>query len=98
MNDAVESCITRIIGYAGAAKSCYIKAIDAISDPAEYEKMISEGDRCFDQAHQAHFSLLNDSSEKSDKGLLLMMHAEDQLTSAETFRVLAQRIKIILQN
>ena len=96
MNKTVESCITMLIGYAGAARSNYIKAIDAVSDGEEYDKLIAEGDNWYDQAHQAHFNLLKENPEGSSDSFLLMAHAEDQLTSAETFRILAEKIKAII--
>lgn len=98
MNKTVESSITQLIGYAGAARSNYIKAIDAISDQEEYEKLIAEGDSWFDQAHQAHFRLLKDNPESNSQSFLLMVHAEDQLTSAETFRIIAEKIRTIVIN
>ena len=98
MNQTVESCITQLIGYAGAARSYYIKAIDAISDQEEYKKLIAEGDSWYDQAHQAHFRLLKENPKSNSQSFLLLIHAEDQLASAETFRILAEKIRTIIIN
>ena len=98
MNKTVESCITQLIGYAGAARSNYIKAIDAVSDGEEFDKLIAEGDNWYDLAHQAHFRLLKENPEGNLNSFLLMVHAEDQLTSAETFRIIAEKIRTIVIN
>lgn len=98
MNSRTELQITQMIGYAGSARSHYIKAIDAAADPEKFEKLIQDGDSCFDQAHRIHFNLLQENPEGIVEGMLLMIHAEDQMSAAETFRILARKFRDIQQN
>ena len=97
MDMHAETCTTQLISYAGAARSSYIKAIEAIRNHSDYARLISDGDQYYDRASQAHFELLkNDPADQN--GMILLMHAEDQLMSAETFRILAIKLKTILQD
>ncbi|MDY4416434.1 PTS lactose/cellobiose transporter subunit IIA, partial [Selenomonas sp.] len=51
------------------------------------EKLIKEGDENFVEGHKAHAGLLE--KEASGELGLLMVHAEDQLMSAEAFKTVA---------
>ena len=54
------------------------------------EKMIKEGNDAFNQGHDVHLDLLaKEAGGESSGGGLLMMHAEDQLMSAEGFHIIA---------
>ena len=51
----------------------------------------TEGDKDFLSGHNVHLQLLtNDAGGRSVKLSMLLMHAEDQLMEAETFRVVAE--------
>ena len=53
--------------------------------------MIKEGDVSFNQGHTEHTSLLSmEASGELDGSGLLLIHAEDQLMSAEGFRIIAK--------
>ena len=97
MNRETELQFTQLIGYAGSARSSYIKAIDVVHDPEKYGKLIDEGDECFDRAHTIHFELLQKDPEEYLSGILLMVHAEDQMAAAETFHVIALKIRELIQ-
>ncbi|NCB33183.1 MAG: PTS lactose/cellobiose transporter subunit IIA [Erysipelotrichia bacterium] len=84
----------QIIAAVGTARSCYIAAIDAASDGnfSEAEKQIKEGQEAFIQGHDAHGGLLTKLANGEMPSMdLLLTHAEDQLMSAETFGILAER-------
>ncbi len=82
----------KIISNVGAAKSLYIEAlIHAKAYNFELaKKSIEEGDEYFLQGHKAHASLIQKeaSGDKLEMNLLLV-HAEDQLMSAETIKILS---------
>lgn len=60
-------------------------------DFQEADALISQGDEAYTQGHHIHADLLTlDANGKLEHGGLILMHAEDQLMSAETFRVLAE--------
>ena len=71
----------------------YIEAIQLAKDGkiSEAEAMMEEGQKVFVEGHHAHASLIQKEAagEKTEFALLLM-HAEDQLMSAEAFGILAQ--------
>ena len=98
MNKEAETYITQLIAYSGAARSCYIKAIDSYTaHDGSYESLIEEGNTHFQAAHEAHFNLLQANPTESNDGLMLLMHAEDQMMCAETFKIIAERAKLLLQ-
>jgi PTS system cellobiose-specific IIA component len=83
----------QIISTVGTARSMYIEAIQAAKNGnfEGAEELIKEGAVLFTQGHHAHSGLIQQeaSGEKTEFSLLLM-HAEDMLMSAETFRILAE--------
>ena len=56
----------------------------------EAAELIKQGDEAFSLGHNAHADLLTmDANGEISNGYMLLMHAEDQLMSAEGFRILA---------
>ena len=99
MSKEAETYITQLIAYSGAARSCFIKAIDSYAaHDGSYESLIEEGNNHFQLAHEAHFNLLQANPTESNDGLMLLMHAEDQMMCAETFKIIAERAKLLLQD
>lgn len=93
--DSLELMSFQIISAVGAAKSCFIEAM-RIAEKGDFEKAtakIKEGDNEFIKGHEAHASLIQKeaSGEKTTPNVLLM-HAEDQLMSAETIKTMAEEI------
>ena len=91
----------QIISAVGTARSMYIEAI-ASAKAGDFEtadNLISEGAAIFLEGHKAHGTLIQKeaSGEKVEFSLILM-HAEDQLMSAETFKIVAQEIIDIYRN
>ena len=79
--EGLELICFQIISNVGGARSCFINAIQEAKEGRfdEAEKMMDEGDQLFQQEA---------GGEKIDFALLLL-HAEDQLMSAEGFKILA---------
>lgn len=81
--EGLELIAFQIISSVGTARSCYIEAIQAA-------KMIEEGDAAFIEGHDAHAGLLQkEASGEGNTVNLLILHAEDQLMSAEAFKTIA---------
>ncbi len=92
--DGIELVAFNIIASVGTARSSYIGAIDAASEGNfdEARQMIKEGQEAFVQGHDAHMGLLTKMANGEPvETNLLMLHAEDQLMSAEAFGILAER-------
>ena len=54
-------------------------------------KCIEEGQKLFLVGHEAHFELIQKEAQGVEVGgSLILVHAEDQLMSAESFRILAE--------
>lgn len=90
--EGLELTCFEIISNVGAAKTCYINAIHK-AEEGEYEeakKLIDEGNTHYAEGHKAHVEMIQkEASGESVDACLLLIHAEDQMMSAETFQVLA---------
>lgn len=83
----------QIISNVGAARSSYIEAIHEAKkgDFEAAEKLIAEGKEMFVLGHHAHADLISkEAGGESVEISLLLLHAEDQLMSAESFGILAE--------
>lgn len=82
-----------IISAVGTARSCFIDAIRLAKegDFQAAEEMMTEGNQFFLQGHKEHSKLVQKeaSGEKLELSLILV-HAEDQMISAEGFKILAE--------
>lgn len=89
----LELIAFKIISGVGAARSSYIEAIQAAKagDYDRAEKLIAQGDESFVEGHDAHTGLLTrEANGEGNSVTLLILHAEDQLMSAEAFKTIAQ--------
>ena len=89
----LEMQCMNIISNVGTAKSMYIMAIQEAKKGnfAEAKKMIEEGEGFFTEGHHAHFEIFSSElSKEFSQGHFLLMHAEDQLMAADTFKIIAQ--------
>lgn len=91
MKTLEETCF-EIISFVGNARSLYIEAIQASkqNNPTRARQLLEEGDEMFREGHHAHLALFQSEVSK-DFSLthILLMHAEDQLMSAEGFKIVA---------
>lgn len=93
--NSLELMSFQIISAVGMAKSNYVEAMKAAQkgDFTLANEKIKEGEDVFVNGHSAHASLIQ--KEASGEGVVpnvLLMHAEDQLMSAETIKVMALEI------
>ncbi len=89
----LELIAFQIISNVGSARSAFVNAIRAAKtgDFARAEKLIEEGETDFLAGHKAHQQLLTDEAAGTAAPVtLLLAHAEDQLMSAEAFKILAR--------
>ena len=76
--EGLELIAFEIISSVGTARSCYIE-------------LIAEGEKVFIEGHDKHNELLQkEASGEGNVVNLLILHAEDQLMSAEGFKIIAQ--------
>ena len=89
--EGLELTAFQIISAVGTARSSYIEAIGAAKngDFEQAQKLIDEGTEMFVEGHDAHLKLLEGEANGSKVLSLLILHAEDQLMSAEGFKTIA---------
>lgn len=88
-----EYIVFQIISAVGSARSSYIEAIQEAKKGNfdQAKNLMKDGAETFIQGHKAHAELISKEAngEKVEVSLLLA-HAEDQLMSAEGFKVIAE--------
>lgn len=93
--EGLELQCFQIISAVGMARSSYIEAIQE-AKKANFEKareMIEEGEKSFLQGHEAHAKMIQqEASGEKVETCLLLIHAEDQLMSAEGFKIIASEL------
>lgn len=95
MSEEKISRVMEMISTAGLARARYLEAVRAAKG-GDFEKaraLMDEGDECFGKAHELHSDFLalecEDLLEQGGRDLnLILVHGEDQMMCAETFRVL----------
>ncbi|MPQ42939.1 PTS lactose/cellobiose transporter subunit IIA [Clostridium tarantellae] len=85
----------KIISSVGMAKSSYIESMKMVEngDLNLANEKIKEGDKFFTEGHNAHSELIQqEANGNSVTPTILLMHAEDQLMSAEIIKIMAKEI------
>lgn len=92
--EGLELICFQMISFAGTARSMYIKAIRKAknNEIEEARKMVHEGKKLFIDAHKAHAGLLSESTNNSTDINILLIHAEDQMMSAETLEIITNEL------
>lgn len=95
MSEELVANVLQMISAAGTARSKYMEAIKAAKerDFGKAETLMKEGGECFAMAHDVHADFLSEASaslsaDGGESGVnLILVHAEDQMMCAETFRL-----------
>ena len=91
--DNLELVSFQIISAVGVAKSSYIEAMKIAEKGDLAKAKIKEGDQEFVKGHEAHAGLIQkEANGETVVPNILLMHAEDQLMSAETIKMMALEI------
>lgn len=91
--EGLELISFQIISAVGTARSYYIEAIREAKEGnfQQAEAYLDEGKKIFVEGHHAHTDLIQQEANGNKVDFqLLLMHAEDQLMSAEAFGILAE--------
>lgn len=95
MVEGLEMICFQIISNVGGARSSYIEAIQKAKqgDFEGAEACMEAGKQQFLTGHEAHFELLQKEAQgQAVGGSLILVHAEDQLMSAEGFKIIAEEM------
>ena len=90
--DGMELICFQIISNCGSARSGYLEALKFAKrgDFREAEIKIAESNESFLEGHHAHAKLIQNEANGELKQInLLLVHAEDQLMSAEAIKLFA---------
>lgn len=90
--EGLELVSFQIIAAAGSARSSYVEALQAAKagNYEEAEEMIKQGDDAFVEAHHVHAELIQKFASGEEIGAnILLIHAEDQVMSAEVLKIMA---------
>jgi len=90
--ESIELLSFQIIAEVGSARSYFIEAIQAAKKGnfKEAAERIELGDQHFTQGHHHHTEMIQqEASGVPIPMTILLTHAQDQLMSAETFKILA---------
>ena len=91
MEASRELLLQKMLKAANDARISYLKAIHAARnrDFDKAKNLLETGDSQVDIGHEIHTSLMQGTPPLSGQELMLMFHAEDQLTGAEGNKALA---------
>ena len=93
MSEELELDCFNIITHVGTARSNYIGAIALAKEGKfdEAEAMMAAGEKEFVEGHHVHADMLaKEANGEMDSIGVLIIHAEDQLMSAEAFKIIAE--------
>lgn len=93
--EGLELVCFEMIAANGSARSYFVEAMEAAKEGnfEEADRLMEEGEKMLSEGHHAHGNLLTrEASGDKVKVDLLLVHAEDQMMSAETFRIMAKEI------
>ena len=95
MVEGLEMICFKIISNVGGARSSYIEAIQKAKQ-GDFEgarECIKAGQEMFLVGHEAHFELIQKEAQGEQVGgSMILVHAEDQLMSAEGFKIIAEEM------
>lgn len=95
IREKLEELDLQIIAAVGTARSMYIEALNLAKEGqfAEADAKVAEADEMFAQGHDAHHDILAMQGQGIELPFdLMLVHAEDQMMSAEAFRLIATEL------
>ena len=96
----LEEMALEIITNVGTARSMYVEAVEAAKTGnfEEAHNLVAEGEKIFVNGHHAHADLVNAKIGVEElQYMFLVMHAEDQLMSAETLKIVCDEVIDMLE-
>lgn len=93
--EGLELVSFKIISAVGTARSLYIESIQKAKEGkfSDAEALLQQGETYYTEGHHAHAELLSSYADGTEIPLdILLVHAEDQMMSAEGFRIIAEEI------
>lgn len=101
IREKLEELDLQIIASVGTARSIYIEALNQAKEGRfeDAENTIAEVNRLFNEDHNAHHDILILQGQDVEIPFgLMLVHAEDQMMSAECFRLVATELIELYKN
>lgn len=98
--EKIEEISCKMISEIGRARSCYVKACMKVKDEdfAGAHECMEEGDAYYLRGHQVHAQIIQEEAAGNPTAFsLLLLHAEDLMSSTENFKIMAEEIIQIYQ-
>lgn len=93
--EGLELICFQLITNAGTAKSKYMEAL-ALAKNGDFsgaKALVAEGDKAAGEGHKHHAELIQqEASGKNVQTTLLLLHAEDQMFSTETIKIMVEEL------
>ncbi|QIK57267.1 PTS lactose/cellobiose transporter subunit IIA [Erysipelothrix sp. HDW6A] len=93
--EGLELLSFQMISFNGSARSCFVEAITAAKegDFERAEELMKEGEEQFVEGHKVHAQLIQEEAQTGGTAVnLLLIHAEDQMMSAEVLKIIAAEL------
>lgn len=93
--EGIELLSFQMISFNGSARSCFIEAIQAAKegDFDRAQELMAEGEEQFIEGHRVHAQLIQKEAQDGESEVnLLLIHAEDQMMSAELMKIIAAEL------
>ncbi|WP_323617145.1 PTS lactose/cellobiose transporter subunit IIA [Erysipelothrix rhusiopathiae] len=93
--EGLELLSFQMISFNGSARSCFVEAIQAAKegDFERAEQTMAEGEEQFVEGHRVHAQLIQQEAQNGATQVnLLLIHAEDQMMSAEVLKIMATEL------
>lgn len=94
--EQMQKVAFQIIAEVGTAKSMYMEAIRIAKEEADFDgarQLLVEGQELATSAHTHHFELVQQEAKGEQLPFSIMLvHAEDQLLTAEVVKTLAEEV------
>lgn len=105
MSEEMEMAVLSIISNTGMAKSSYYRAVEEASkgNVEKAENLLKSGKEYYLEGHKSHRILISEDADGNCEEVnILMVHAEDQLSSAESAYEWADKMvhlyKVLIHN
>lgn len=98
--EKIEEISCQMISEIGRARSCYVKACMLVKqeDFEGAKKSMEEGNYFYLNGHQVHAKIIQEEAAGSPTQFsLLLLHAEDLMSSTENFKIMAEEVIQIYQ-
>lgn len=98
--ERIEEISCQMISEIGKARSCYVKACMKVKKKEfdEANKCMEEGNQFYLKGHQVHAKIIQQEAAGNPAVFsLLLLHAEDLMSSTENFKIMAEEVISIYQ-